>query len=73
VEVFYDLDLIHNFFVPISYSHISGLRKPNKDIRPSIVETEAEANIEGTLKKTNIFSGSPSFPPPSDKSYQFSL
>jgi hypothetical protein len=46
---------------------VSGLRKPNNDIRPSIAEAEAEANVEGTLKKTNIFSGSPSFPPPSDK------
>lgn len=67
VEIFYDLDFIHNFFVPISCSRVSWLRKPNNDIRSSIAEAEAEANVEGTVKKTHIFSGSPSFPPPSDK------
>ena len=35
----------------------------------SIAEADAEAEVEGTLKETNIFSGSASFPATSNKSY----
>lgn len=67
-EIFLDLDLnlIRNFFLPINDSRVPGLRKPNNDVQPSIVEAEAKGHVEETLERTNVFFNSFSFTPPCD-------
>ena len=72
-EVLHDLDLVRDFLLPVSCRCVSGLWKPNDDIRLSIAEAETEAHVEGSVEKSNKFSGPFSFPAPSDKMCQFGL
>lgn len=55
-QVIHNIDLICDFFISISSSHMSQFWESNNDIlRSSIAETEAGAEVEGTLQKTNIY------------------
>jgi hypothetical protein len=60
-EVFHHLDFVRDLFVPQSCSLVSWFGEPNNGIRASISEVDAEAEVEGTLRETNIISGSASF------------
>jgi hypothetical protein len=50
---------------------VSRFWEPNNGVRSSIAESDADAEIEGTLEIANKLSGFTSFPATGSKSYYF--